>query len=104
MPQFKLSSAALLFALISNKTVSIKTGFNQFGITNVPREIGRSVERKFGVKVDKKRIDYKTQYGIHGYYYEYRLNKSKQNRDNVKKIYDFISKNMTCGSIQREIY
>ena len=44
--------AAICKALLEGETISILTGFKDFGCTNIPREIGRSVERAFGVVVD----------------------------------------------------
>lgn len=75
------STAALCIALLRGDKVSIMKGFNHFGITNVPREIGRSVERKFHVKVDKKPLEGSDRYGNHCRWFEYRLPKSAENKE-----------------------
>lgn len=61
-------------ALLAGETLSIMDGFQKFSCTNLPREISRSVEKKFGATISKLPIKFKSQYGHSGVYYQYRLN------------------------------
>lgn len=92
--KFKKPIAALCYDLINGKTVSIKTGFNAYGITNIPREISRAVEKRFGVKCEKKKIVYKSKYGLGGYYFEYKLLRNNQKKESLNLMYSYIQENM----------
>ena len=82
--------AALATALLKGEVVSIKTAFHLFGCSNAPREIGRSIERKFGVKVSKTPTKFKSRYGKSGIYYKYRLNKTDYNQEGIKKMLEYV--------------
>ncbi|HRP30501.1 MAG TPA: hypothetical protein PKV73_01350 [Agriterribacter sp.] len=83
-------TAAIALALLKGEVISIKTAFNQFGCTNAPREIGRSIERKFDVKVSKTPVKFTSRYGKSGIYYQYRLNRTDYNADGIKKMLDYV--------------
>lgn len=83
-------TAAIALALLKGDVISIKTAFNQFGCTNAPREIGRSIERKFGVQVSKTPTKFKSRYGKSGVYFEYRLNRTGYNLDGMSKMAAYI--------------
>lgn len=85
--------AAIASALLKGEVVSIKTAFNQFGCTNAPREIGRSIERKFGVQVSKTPTPFKSKYGKSGTYNQYRLNKTDYNKEGIEKMREYIKQN-----------
>jgi len=87
-------TAALAHALLKGEVVSIKTAFTQFGCSNAPREIGRSIERKFDVKVSKTPKPFKSRYGKSGTYFEYRLNKTEYNQPGIAKMKDYIQKHI----------
>ncbi len=80
------ATAAIAKSLLSRDVLSIKTAFNQFGVTNLPREIGRSIERKFNVEVKKKRIIGESRYGVQSTWFEYRLVKSKNSPESIEKM------------------
>lgn len=82
--------AAILKDLLKGKKLSIKTAFNDYGVTNLPREIGRSVVRKFNVSVDKQPTKFKSRYGHTGEYYRYSLQQSKKNRPGISAIKKYI--------------
>ena len=84
------SKAALCKALLDGRTVSIKTGFNDFGITNVPREIGRSIERCFNVNVARVKKEGVTRYGQPITWVEYYLVKNINNKEGIRKMYDYV--------------
>lgn len=79
-------TAALAIALLKGEVVSIKTAFKQFGCSNAPREIGRSIERKFGVTVSKTPTKFKSRYGKAGVYYQYRLNRTGYNLEGMQRM------------------
>lgn len=81
---------ALSKSLLRGEVISIMNAFKWFSITNAPREIGRSIERKFGVEVSRVKKDFISMYGQSGYYYEYRLNRSEHNRDGILKMEIYI--------------
>lgn len=90
--KFKKPMAALVNSLLQGKTITIKNGFEDYGITNVPREISRAVEQKFGVRVNRKRREYTTVYGFYQTYFEYKLEKDKQPEDSIKKMKEYVKK------------
>lgn len=67
--------AAISQALLRGEILTIKTAFRDFGVSNLPREVGRSIERKFGIRVSKLQREGKSRFGVPIYFYEYRLNK-----------------------------
>lgn len=86
--------AAICEALLKGEILSIMTGFRDFSVTNLPREISRSVERKFGIIVSRTRKDFTSEYGHTGYYYQYRLNKSlTHNQEGIKKMKAYVKEN-----------
>lgn len=81
---------AMSKSLLSGEVLSIMNCFKWFGVTNAPREMGRSIERKFGVKVSRTKKEIKTRYGQSGYYFEYRLNFTEYNKEGIQKMRDYI--------------
>lgn len=84
-------TAHIAMSLLHGDVLSIMNAFNAFGCTNLPREISRSIEQKFGVTVSRVERKHVTRYGHVGYYYEYRLNKSKHNLQGIKKMEKYIA-------------
>ena len=82
--------AAICKALLEGETISILTGFKDFGCTNIPREIGRSVERAFGVVVDRTPVNFISRYKQHGIYYKYKLVPGKQNKEALSKMKKYV--------------
>ena len=58
------AKAAICKALLSGRVITIKTGFNEFGVTNLPREISRMIEKEFKVKVSKDRATDLSRWGV----------------------------------------
>lgn len=83
-------AAAIAKALLKGEVISIMTAFKQFGCTNAPREISRSIEKKFGVQVSKTPVKFKSKYGKEGVYYQYRLNHTDYNADGIKKMIQYV--------------
>ena len=82
-------TAAIACALLNGEVISIKTAFDQFGCSNAPREIGRSIERKFGIKVSKTPTYFKSRYGRSGVYFRYRLNRTEYNAPGIEKMKEY---------------
>jgi hypothetical protein len=85
---------ALIKALLDGHTLDILNGMKMIGATNIPREVGRHVinpKTGFNARVIKKRIDITTQYGTHGYYFTYKLDKSEKNNDAVAAMRKYLS-------------
>ena len=87
-------TSAIAYALLKGEVVSIKTAFTQFGCSNAPREIGRSIERKFNVEVSRTPKKFKSRYGKSGTYMEYRLNKTEYNKPGIEKMKEYSQKNI----------
>lgn len=85
--------ASICQALLDGKILSIMNGFENFGCTNIPREIGRSVEKKFGAVVSRKEVFFRSRYNHVGIYYQYSLNKKDpRNKKAIVKMKDYIKK------------
>ena len=92
--KFMNSKAALCMVLLRGEVVSIRTGFLNLSITNVPREIGRSIERSFGVVVSRVRKEGHSKYGVPCTWHEYRLNKSPMNEPGILKMKEYVKKHL----------
>lgn len=77
-------------SLLKGEVISILTGFQRFFITNVPREIGRLIERQFLVEIDKKQKNFKNKDGESGYYFEYRLLRTPTNLPGIERMEKYI--------------
>lgn len=67
--------AAIAQAFLRGEILTIKTAFRDFGVSNLPRECGRGIERKFGVRISKFRKEGKSRFGVPVTYFQYRLNR-----------------------------
>lgn len=83
--------AAICKSLLKGEVLSIMNGFKWFGCTNIPREIGRSVERPFGITVSRVSKDGNSRYGQPVHYTEYRLNNTENNKEGRKKMIEYVS-------------
>jgi hypothetical protein len=87
------ATTALAKAFLDGRVLSIKTAFRDFGVTNLPRECGRAIERKFNVQLSRVRKEGKTRYGVPCSWYEYRLPTTPYNADGRLKMIEYIQKN-----------
>jgi len=85
-------TAAICRSLLSGKKITIMDGFTQFFVTNLPREIGRGIERKFGVKVERTKKLFTSTVGIPGYYFEYKLKRTPGNEPGIERMREYIKK------------
>ena len=106
MPQFKSKTAHIAFALLQGEVITIMDGFKRFLVTNVPREVGRAIERKFDVKISRTRKDFISTTGQPGNYYEYRLNQTEYNKAGVQKMWTYVNDNLVKpnSDIQPKMY
>lgn len=86
--------AAIAMALLKGEVLSIMNGFERFSCTNLPREISRSIERRFGVHVSRDKVEYTSKWGIPGYFYRYRLNKTPSNGEGIKRMRDYVKEQL----------
>lgn len=91
-------TAAIAAALLRGEVLSIMTGFKQFACSNLPREISRSIEKKFGVEVSRTRVDFISQYGQPGYYFQYRLNKTEYNAKGMELMKAYCLEHMSAAA------
>lgn len=82
--------AAISAAFLRGEVLTIKTAFKDFGITNLPREVSRSVEKKFGVKLARVEKSGKTRFGIPCYWFEYRLPTTEYNARGRERMVDYV--------------
>lgn len=86
---------ALATAFIQGRVLTIKTAFKEFGVTNLPRECGRLIERKFGVELSRVKREGKSKYGVPCYWFEYRLPQTLYNAEGRQKMIDYIKNHTT---------
>lgn len=86
------ATTAIAKAFLKGRVLTIKTAFRDFGITNLPRECGRLIERKFGVKLSRVHKVGKTRYGIRCTWNEYRLPNTEYNKEGRAKMEEYVEK------------
>ena len=96
------SKAAICKALLDGKVLNIKNGFVWFGVTNIPREIGRSVERAFNVKVSRTPMEGKSRFGQPCNWMDYRLNRTDYNEEGRKKMMEYVA-SQTGQPVKKEM-
>lgn len=84
---------ALGLAFLRGEVLTIKTAFRDFGISNLGREVGRSIERKFGLEITKVKKTGKSRYGVPCWYYQYRLARTDYNAEGIKRLTEYCEKN-----------
>ncbi len=88
------AKAALCVALLRGDVVNIRTGFIDFGITNIPREISRMIEDEskdgFGVEVSRTPRQGKTRWGRASTWTDYRMNKTDRNLPGIEKMKAYV--------------
>lgn len=94
MPKFKTKTAAICYAFLQGESITIMDGFKKYLVTNLPREVGRSVERAFDVKLTRTKKDYISITGLSGYYFEYKLESLEENKEGIKKMWDYVRQNI----------
>lgn len=84
------AKAAMIKALLLGKTINIKTGFEMFGITNVPREISLLI-RKEGILISKTKKEGESRWKVPVMWFEYKLNPLLEcNKEPVKKLAKYV--------------
>lgn len=82
--------SAICMSFLRGESNSIMTAFKKFSCTNLPREVGRSVERKFGIKIHRVPIKFTSTYGRKGEYYRYTLLRTSSNKSGIKKMTEYV--------------
>lgn len=94
MPRFKTAKAALAFELLQGNVINVRTLFNTVGLTNCAREVSRMIEIPFSVVVSRTPKSETNKYGQSVSWVNYRLNKTDMNKEGIKKMWDYVDKNM----------
>lgn len=77
---------ALATYLLTGKPVSIKNGYNYFGISNISREVIRLIEKPFGLQLTRTKKEGKTKYGTYCTWLEYILLPTKLNAKGINAM------------------
>lgn len=94
-------TCAICIDLLKGDVLTIMDGFKRFNCTNLPRELSRSVEKKFGVTISKVKVNFESKFeSREGYFYRYRLNRTKYNGPGIEKMLAYVAK-QTSGSFPR---
>lgn len=73
------------------KTINIKTGFNLFGVTNIPREVSQ-LQKSFSIRAEKTPRNGITRYKVACNWVDYRLKAKPENVDGIKKMVLYVLK------------
>lgn len=84
------AKAAICLALLKGEVLNIGTGFRLLGVTNLPREIGRSVERSFHIEVSRSHQEGKSRYNVPCTWVNYRLNKTDYNSKGIENMKSYV--------------
>lgn len=84
------AKAAICKALLLGKVLNIGNGFKLFGVTNIPREIGRSVERSFNVKCNRKDRTGVSRYDVTTRFTDYSLKLTPANLPGIKAMVKYV--------------
>jgi hypothetical protein len=87
--------AAIAKSLLDGEVLSIMNGFKKFACTNIPREISRSIEKKFDVEVSRETVEFTSQYKQPGSYVRYRLNKTEYNAPGIARMQAYVKEHST---------
>ncbi|PWT75794.1 MAG: hypothetical protein C5B59_08040 [Bacteroidetes bacterium] len=94
--------AALCLALLRGDKLSILTGFKELGITNIPREIGRSVERAFKVRCEKTKMEGKTRWNTPTHWFVYQLKHTEQNSEGIELMRQYVRDHVEIKEVPRD--
>jgi hypothetical protein len=94
--------SAICFSYLKGETNSIMTAFKKFNCTNLPRENGRAVERKFGVKLKKIPKKFVSVYGHTGEYFSYNLPRTNDNKPGIKRMKDYVLEQLNNPKTNQE--
>lgn len=84
------AKSALILTLLEGRVLNIKNCVRLVGFTNCPREIGRMIERPFGVVVSRTPRTGKNRWGSNVTWYDYRLNQSEHNLEGIERMKTFV--------------
>lgn len=86
--------AALCHSFLVGETNSVMTAFKKFGCTNLSREVGRGIERRFDVEVHRTPVKFKSRYGHTGEYYRYTLLRTSKNKKGIEAMKKYVSEQL----------
>lgn len=86
--------SAIAQAFLNGDVLTIKTAFKDFGTSNLPREVGRAIERKFKVRISKVPKKGKSRWGVPVRWHTYRLNKDDpENAAGIEEMIKYVESN-----------
>ena len=86
--------SVLIKSLLNGETINVSNSIRLTSYSNPAREIPRSIEKPFEVKVKRTKIEEKDKHGNYTMHYNYRLYKTKENMTGIKKMREYISDNI----------
>ena len=86
--------SAICHSFLKGESNSIMTAFRKFNCTNLPREVGRGIERRFGVKIHRVPVKFKSTYGHVGEFFRYTLIPTSSNKPGMKKMRKYVEEQM----------
>jgi hypothetical protein len=88
------AKAALCLALLEGHVLNIKNCVKLVGLTNCSREIGRMVEKPFGVQVSRTPMKGMSRYKVSVTWVNYRLNHAEYNLPGIEKMKAYVREHM----------
>lgn len=77
--KIKSATQAILHALIRGEKLTTQNGFRDFGTSKLPTRCCE-LERKYGIRLSRKEVDFKSKYGVMGTCYEYSMKVSDRKK------------------------
>lgn len=96
--KFKTRIAAVLNSLLQGETLSIMDGFHRFGVTNLSRELSRSIEQPMGIILTRTKIVHNPKHGHAVWYYQYHLTKCRQTKEALNKAWKYVDENLIAST------
>lgn len=86
--------SAIAQAFLNGDILTIKTAFRDFGVSNLPREVGRAIERKFHVRISKVSKKGRSRWDVPVTWHTYRLNKDDpENAAGIEEMIKYVEAN-----------
>lgn len=87
------AKTALCKHFLAGETLSIKSCFHTVGLTNLPREASRMIEKPFGVTLKRTQINSLSRYKQPITFFEYYLPRTPENANGVALMAQYVAKN-----------
>jgi hypothetical protein len=98
------ATAAIAKSLLAGHTLNIKSAFRLFGVTNLPREIGRLIERRFHIRVNRQWHCGLTRYNIPCNWVDYSLKRDKLPKAKLLAMREYIAQQQRIAKFKTNQY